>query len=156
MLEPRKRTALYGKVWWCVFDTEKMEYNTILFGKYKLKRDCQYAIDRWNIRKEELKAITHKEEITVEVKYYELNCGIKAKENEEYGCGVCRGLVDAEYSIAIKADHYPDFEEAEEFIKEDLKRLGYDGVYGITPLTEEEVYSFFDTENIDNWKVLKR
>ena len=55
MLEPRKRTALDGKVWWCVFDTNKMEYNTILFGKYKLKRDCQYAIDRWNIRKEELK-----------------------------------------------------------------------------------------------------
>lgn len=55
MLEPRKRTALDGKVWWCVFDTEKMKYNTTLFGKYKLKRDCQYAIDRWNIRKEELK-----------------------------------------------------------------------------------------------------
>lgn len=55
MLEPRKRTALDGKTWWCVFDTETMKYNTILFGKYKLKRDCQYAIDRWNIQKEELK-----------------------------------------------------------------------------------------------------
>ena len=33
MLEPRKRTAIDGKVWWCVFDTDKMEYNTILFGK---------------------------------------------------------------------------------------------------------------------------
>lgn len=55
MYEPRKRTAIDGKVWWCVFDTEKMQYNTILFGRYKLKRDCQYAIDRWEIRKEELK-----------------------------------------------------------------------------------------------------
>lgn len=55
MLEPRKRTALDGKVWWCVFDTDKMEWSTILFGRYKLKRDCKYAIDRWNIRKEELK-----------------------------------------------------------------------------------------------------
>ena len=45
-----------------------------------------------------------------DVKFYELDCGVKAKENEEYGCEVCRGLVDTEYSIAIKADHYPTFE----------------------------------------------
>ena len=65
MLEPRKRTALDGKVWWCVFDTDKMEWSTILFGKYNLKRDCQYAIDRWNIRKEELKAMNCQHEIKV-------------------------------------------------------------------------------------------
>lgn len=59
----------------------------------------------------------------MEIKYYELECGVKAKEDEEYGCEICRGLVDAEYSIAIKADHYPTFEEAEKFIKEDLKNL---------------------------------
>ena len=29
-----------------------------------------------------------------------------------------------------------------------------DGIYSITPLTEEELHSFFDTENIDNWEVL--
>ena len=92
----------------------------------------------------------------MKIKYYELECGVKAKEGEKYGCEICRGLVDAEYSIAIKADHYPTFEEAEEFIKEDLKKFGYDGVYGITPLTEQELYSFFDTENIDEWKVLTR
>lgn len=91
-----------------------------------------------------------------EIKYYELDCGIKAKENEEYGCEICRGLVDTEYSIAIKADHHPTFEEAEEFIKEDLKKFGYDGVYGITPLEEWEVHSFYDDSNIDNWKVLTK
>lgn len=97
----------------------------------------------------------------MEIKYYELNCGVKeTKEDKEFGCEngceICRGLVDTEYSIAIKADHYPTFEEAEEFIKEDLKRFGYDGVYGITPLTEQELHSFFDTEKIDEWKVLTR
>ena len=97
----------------------------------------------------------------MEIKYYELNCGRKAtKEDEEFGCEngceICRGLVDTEYSIAIKADHYPTFEEAEEFIKEDLKKFGYDGVYGITPLTEQELHSFFDIENIDEWKVLTK
>ena len=95
------------------------------------------------------------------IKYYELNCGVKATEEEikngvENGCEINRGLIDTEYSIAIKADHYPTFEEAEEFIKYDLKRFGYDGVYGITPLSEEELHSFFDTENIDKWKVLSK
>ena len=52
----------------------------------------------------------------MEIKYYELECGVKANEDEEYGCEICRGLVDTEYSIVIKADHYPTFEEAEEFI----------------------------------------
>lgn len=49
MLEPRKRTSLDGKTWWCVFDTEKMKWSTlVVFTKYKLKRDCQNAIDRWH------------------------------------------------------------------------------------------------------------
>lgn len=92
----------------------------------------------------------------LEIKFYELNCGEKAKEGNKYDCEVSRGLVDTEYSIAIKADHFPTFEEAEEFIKEDLKRFGYDGIYGITPITEEEVHQFFDDSNIDNWPILKK
>ncbi len=96
----------------------------------------------------------------MEIKYYEISCGVKATKKDiecgsKNGSEICRGLIDTEYSIAIKADHYPTFEEAEEFIREDLKKFGYDGVYGITPLTKEELYSFFDTENIDNWNVLK-
>ena len=86
--------------------------------------------------------------------FYELGLGTKTSETNP-DC-VCRGLLDSEYSIAIKADHSPDFNEAEEFIKDDLKRLGYDGVYSITEITEDEVYKFFDTDNIDNWKVLRK
>lgn len=48
MFEARKRTALDGKTWWCVFDTDKMEYSTLIcFGNYKRKKDCQYAIDKF-------------------------------------------------------------------------------------------------------------
>lgn len=48
MFEPRKRTALDGKTYWCVFNTKKLEYSTLVcFGKYKTKKDCQYAIDRF-------------------------------------------------------------------------------------------------------------
>ena len=53
MLEARKRTAIDGKVWWCVFDTNKMAWSTlIVFDKYKLKRECQFAINCYNNFKE--------------------------------------------------------------------------------------------------------
>lgn len=43
--EPRKRTALDGKSWWCVFDTENLKWSTLTcHGKYKTKKDCAYAI----------------------------------------------------------------------------------------------------------------
>lgn len=58
MLEPRKRTTLDGKTWWCVFDTESMKWSTlIIFDRYKLKRDCQNAIDRWNEKKRQIAAM---------------------------------------------------------------------------------------------------
>lgn len=48
MLEPRKRTALDGKTWWCVFDTENQTWSTLtIFGKYRTKKACQLDIDLW-------------------------------------------------------------------------------------------------------------
>ena len=47
MYEPRKRTALDGKTWWCAFNVLTGKWSTLLcHGKYKTKRDCQYAIDK--------------------------------------------------------------------------------------------------------------
>ena len=46
MLEPRKRTALDGKTWWCVFDTDTMKWSTLVFfDRYKTKKACQIDID---------------------------------------------------------------------------------------------------------------
>lgn len=46
MLEPRKRTSLDGKTYWCVFNTDTMKWSTLTcFGKYTRKKDCQLAID---------------------------------------------------------------------------------------------------------------
>jgi len=43
---PKKRTALDGKTWWCVYDTVKDAWSTIIyFGKYKTKKACQIDID---------------------------------------------------------------------------------------------------------------
>lgn len=48
MFEPRKRTALDGKTWWCVYNTKNYEWSTLVcFGKYKTKKDCQYAINEF-------------------------------------------------------------------------------------------------------------
>lgn len=48
-LEPRERTAVDGKTWWVVFDKDTQKYSTLTcFGKYKSKKDCQYAIDKYN------------------------------------------------------------------------------------------------------------
>lgn len=48
-LEPRQRTALDGKTWWVVYDTEEQKYSTLtVFGKYKTKRECQQAIEKYS------------------------------------------------------------------------------------------------------------
>lgn len=54
MLEPRQRTALDGKTWWCVFDADTMKWNTsTFFGKYRTTKACQNAIDLWIWTQEE-------------------------------------------------------------------------------------------------------
>lgn len=43
--EPRKRTAIDGRVWWCVYDNAQNKWSTYLcFGKYKTKREAITAI----------------------------------------------------------------------------------------------------------------
>ena len=43
---PTKRIAMDGKSWWVVYDLKQSCYSTCtLFGRYRLKRDCQFAID---------------------------------------------------------------------------------------------------------------
>lgn len=45
-LEPRKRTAVDGKDWWCVYNPVTNSFSTLIgFGKYKTKKACQLAID---------------------------------------------------------------------------------------------------------------
>ena len=48
--EPRKRTALDGRVWWCVFDNERNAWSTFLcHGRYKTRKAAEYAIDRYGV-----------------------------------------------------------------------------------------------------------
>lgn len=44
-MEARKRTAIDGRVWWCVWDNDKGNWSTLTcFGKYKTKRRAELAI----------------------------------------------------------------------------------------------------------------
>lgn len=43
--EARKRTALDGRVWWCVYDKERHAWSTFLcHGRYKTRKACEQAI----------------------------------------------------------------------------------------------------------------
>ena len=43
--EPRKRTALDDKIWWCIYDTKEKRWSSYLcHGKYKKKKDAEIAI----------------------------------------------------------------------------------------------------------------
>lgn len=43
--EARKRTAIDGRVWWCVYDILENKYPSMLcFAKYRTKKECQIAI----------------------------------------------------------------------------------------------------------------
>ena len=54
--EPRKRTAIDGRVWWCIFDNARGEWSTLVFfGRYKTRKDAQFYID-YNIKKYGLEA----------------------------------------------------------------------------------------------------
>ena len=84
------------------------------------------------------------------MRYFEIGFGNK---ND---VGFRTGDYEDLYSMAIKGEREPNtFEEAEEFLKEDMKRLGYTGINSITEIEEWECHKFFDDSNFDNWLVFK-
>lgn len=60
----------------------------------------------------------------------------------------------AEESMVIKADHWPTFEEAENFLKEEMLALGFTGVHSITEETLDEVRLSYEDEEIKRWPTL--
>lgn len=73
------------------------------------------------------------------MRYFELGLGNSIEEDWE----------TFDYSMCIKGSREPkNFEEANEFIKQDLLNLGYKTVVSITEIPEEEAKMFFDWESI--------
>ena len=55
------------------------------------------------------------------------------------------------YGLAIKAKHIPSPEELMPWIKPDMVHFGYTDIFEFYAIDEDEVFSRYDTENIDNW-----
>lgn len=73
------------------------------------------------------------------MRYFELGLGNSVEEDWE----------TFDYSICIKGDREPkNFEETNNFIQKDLKKLGYKTVVSITEIPEEEAKTFFDWDAI--------
>ena len=51
------------------------------------------------------------------------------------------------YSMCIKGIRKPNIKEAKDFLKNDLKNLGYDLISDILEISKEEAFNFFDMEN---------
>ena len=46
---PKKRTAVDGRMWWCIYDNERGDWSSyVCHVKYKTRKVAQYAIDRFN------------------------------------------------------------------------------------------------------------
>lgn len=47
--EPRKRTAIDGKVWWCAYDTKKKRWSSFLcHAKHKTRKAMMLQIEMMN------------------------------------------------------------------------------------------------------------
>lgn len=80
------------------------------------------------------------------MRYFELGLGNSVEADWE----------TFDYSICIKGKREPlSFEEANEFIKNDLQKLGYKTVVSITEISKEEAEAFFDWDAIVKANVFK-
>lgn len=58
-----------------------------------------------------------------------------------------------DYSLCIKGYFKPTILEAEQFLADEIRALGYEGVTRIIEISEEEAYDVFDSENIIRSKI---
>jgi len=62
---------------------------------------------------------------------------------------------DDDYSICIVGLKSPSIEEATEFCKEDMIKLGYKYVVSITEIPKDEAYICFDMENEEQFPIFQ-
>lgn len=62
------------------------------------------------------------------------------------------GFAD-DYSMVIKAKHLPCPDEIMNWIESDMKRFGYSDIFEYYVTDEDDVYTGYDTDNIDNWPI---
>lgn len=65
------------------------------------------------------------------------------------------GDIIGDYSICIIGERKPSIEEAEEFCKKDMDKMGYKYVVSVNEIDEEEAHTFFDMEKENSFPVFK-
>lgn len=77
----------------------------------------------------------------MDIKYYEVELGNPPN-------------TDDTFPMCIKATFNPSKEDVEDFLKEDLKNLGYTSVVAIDAISHEDAKKFYDLECEDTWPIL--
>ena len=48
---PKKRIALDGRLWWCIWDNARNGWSTLLcHSKYKTRKDAQFSIEYYALK----------------------------------------------------------------------------------------------------------
>lgn len=74
----------------------------------------------------------------MENKYFEVEFARRMGSTENHA---------SDYSMCIIGKREPSPEEASEFCRKDLKKMGYDFVSNVFPISSEDAHNFFDMEN---------
>lgn len=82
------------------------------------------------------------------LKFYEVELW---REYKDENGKIDGGITD--YSLCIKGIREPSIIEAELFLADDIKALGYNGVTRVFEISEEEAYNDFNMENIIRPKI---
>lgn len=106
-LEPRQRTAVDGKTWWVVFDTATGKYSTYTcFGKYKTKKDCQYAIDHCEYNRDKVTGSINSEYGKDMVKFFYKGEFLGACDPEYMECEALYDLMESDKAVASQVLNY--------------------------------------------------
>ena len=83
--------------------------------------------------------------VNSEIKYFEVELTNYDENNVPTGG----------YTICIKAKREPSLIEAKEFLAEDLRTFGYEGVLDVCEITYEEACEFYDMENESEFPIFE-
>ena len=127
-LTPEKRTSLDGKTWWVPYDEDEQKYSTLtVLGKYKTKKDCQDAIDRYKYK------YCNKESLTEEMMFKPMSLEDAKEFYDQIKSGFPKGNTLAKQSLSdiyfftngLTTDYGKkpiiDDEKSEESLTEDLQ-----------------------------------
>lgn len=88
------------------------------------------------------------------IKFYEIIFGSHVEDNANRERGLDTELAENHQgSICILGVKKPTREQAEQFCSEDMREFGWDYVFSVAEITEEEAKNAYDLDNIEDWPV---